>query len=203
MHWYKERLLSKPLWRNICGDFILKKIVNNDDIICSKVWNWVDKVIIKEQFCPFAERPRRADKIHLHVCHASTQADLLSSMYREYERLDKDDSIETSLIVLDALGEEFFDYLALLDACQRDLKSASYEGIYQLASFHPHYLFEGEASDSTSHYTNRSPFPIIHIIRESSIDAALESMSRPEAIPERNVKHAKILGKTFFTKHLE
>ena len=74
------------------------------------------------------------------------------------------------------------------------LKDLGYEGVYQLASFHPHYQFDGTAADAPSNYTNRSPYPMLHILREASVEIALENYPNPETIPERNIQVTQALG---------
>jgi hypothetical protein len=74
------------------------------------------------------------------------------------------------------------------------LTEEGFEGIFQLATFHPDYCFEGQQTDDAANYTNRSPYPIVHILRESSVERALEGVANPEKIPERNIKFARAAG---------
>lgn len=178
----------------------------NDDLVkqalTDKVWRWVDKVIVAEQFCPFAKVPRENDTIHLSIT-SHTQADeLLADIAHACKHLDENKQVETTLLACSHALSDLHDYLDLLDAANRLLEDIGYYGIYQLASFHPYYLFEGEDKDSVSHYTNRSPLPIFHLIREASITRALQFVDDPESIPERNIEHAQALGKDFFKQYL-
>ena len=90
---------------------------------------------------------------------------------------------------------DFDDYLDWLALCEELLEQAGLQGDIQLASFHPQYQFEDEPDDDMSHYSNRSPFPMLHLIRENHISDALATVTRPEVIPERNKRHMRRLGR--------
>jgi hypothetical protein len=163
---------------------------------------WVDKVIIGENFCPFARKERENGSIRAISTEETDSALILQALLDEMQLLENNSDIETSLLIIAQGSKDFFDYLDLVDLANRLLKQEQYEGIFQLATFHPDYIFADAPADATSHYTNRSPFPILHIIREESLEAALENFPNPENIPLRNVKHAEKLGKAFFQKLL-
>ncbi len=103
--------------------------------------------------------------------------------------------LPTALFVVPSCFDDFDLYWNWLLICDNLLAQMGYEGVLQLASFHPHYLFESEDEDDMSHFTNRSPYPMLHIIREVDIEQALASVSRPERIPERNRQYMRRLGK--------
>ena len=90
--------------------------------------------------------------------------------------------------------EEFDDYLEFLDDAQTALEEMGLAGEIQLASFHPDYCFEGEPVDAVSHFTNRAPYPLIHLLRETMVSTALETYPNPERIPERNIQTLERLG---------
>lgn len=104
-------------------------------------------------------------------------------------------ALPTALFVVPAAFHDFDDYWTWFLICDNLLVQLGYEGLLQLASFHPQYLFEGEDEDDMSHFTNRSPYPMLHIIREADIEQALAGVERPEKIPERNRRHMQRLGK--------
>jgi hypothetical protein len=101
---------------------------------------------------------------------------------------------ETGLFIVPQGLQAFADYLELLGAAEDALGAAGLDGILQLASFHPDYVFADAAVDDPANYTNRSPYPMFHLIREAGLAAALESYPDPEAIPERNVRKLRALG---------
>ena len=90
--------------------------------------------------------------------------------------------------------EEFDDYLGFLDDAQTVLEEMGLAGEIQIASFHPDYRFEGEPVDAVSHFTNRAPYPLIHLLRETMVSTALENYPNPERIPERNIQTLERLG---------
>jgi hypothetical protein len=103
--------------------------------------------------------------------------------------------LPTALFVTPAAFDDFDEYWNWSLICDNLLVQMGYEGLLQLATFHPDYLFEGEDEEDMSHFTNRSPFPMLHIIREDDIENALASVRYPERIPERNRQHMRRLGK--------
>ncbi|WP_018983023.1 DUF1415 domain-containing protein [Salinimonas chungwhensis] len=165
----------------------------NNKTIIEAVRYWVDDVVIAHNFCPFAGFVRQPETIHYAVCEAQDSADIMVALYDECRRLDDDDSISTTLLMLPALRcfDEYLDTLAL---AQTMMSQWHYEGEYQLASFHPDYQFEGEPVDSPSNYTNRAPYPVFHLIRERDITRALEDYDDPASIFEKNIARAEQLG---------
>ncbi|GAC14388.1 DUF1415 family protein [Aliiglaciecola lipolytica] len=120
---------------------------------------------------------------------------MLSLLQAEIEHLNQHSKTETTLIVLTNGFNHFFDYLDLVDVAQQWLEENDYVGIYQIASFHPEYVFEGESIDSAANYTNRSPHPTLHLLREQSLERAIKSYKHPEQIPENNIDKAHSMGK--------
>lgn len=124
----------------------------------------------------------------------------LQTFMEECHRLDNDPGIETTLIIFPNAVPGFEDYLEMLDLAEQLLAEHNYEGIYQVASFHPHYRFAGSADDDAANYTNRSIYPMLHLLREESIDKALENYPDPESIPERNIRFAHEKGLEYMLK---
>ncbi|MCW8931328.1 MAG: DUF1415 domain-containing protein [Gammaproteobacteria bacterium] len=155
---------------------------------------WLDSVIIEHNICPFAKRERDKGSIRFIVNDSSEMSETLEHLVRECEHLDEHSEVETSLFILAKLGQDFNDYLDLLDIANQLLIEQGYEGIYQLASFHPDYCFSGSDENDPANYTNRSPYPTLHIIREESLEKALQTYPQPEQIPERNIKYCQKLG---------
>ncbi len=168
----------------------------------NKIWTWLDKVVIGENFCPFAKVPRQQNRIKIVVSNAVTIEQVLAALAQQCVHLDEHKQTETTLLAFTQILSHFDDYLDVLDMANQLLDDLNYEGVYQLASFHPEYLFAGEPSQAISHYTNRAPYPIFHLIREDSLSQALHFVDNPEQIPVRNVKHANQLGLAFFKQFL-
>jgi hypothetical protein len=156
---------------------------------------WVQKLVVGEGLCPFAHPVM--EKLHI---EESTSLDLeqvtrsFLSLLNEMQ-LAADDDLPTALFIVTAALADFDEYLDWLFLCEDLLEQAGLEGDIQLASFHPHYEFEGEDAEAMTNYSTRSPFPIIHFIRENHISEALKTVTKPEAIPERNKRHMERLGK--------
>lgn len=162
--------------------------------IISQTQCWLDSVIIEHNICPFAKRERDKDSIRFSVDESSEVNEVLEHLVLECEQLDAKPEIETTLFILAKIGQDFNDYLDFLDIANQLLIEQGCEGIYQLASFHPDYCFAESSEDDAANYTNRSPYPTLHIIREKSLEKALQNYPEPELIPERNIDYCQNLG---------
>ena len=109
---------------------------------------------------------------------------------------------ETGLFIVANGLDDFEEFLDLLDLADAALDQAGLRGVLQLASFHPHYVFAGASAGDPANYTNRSPYPMLHLIREAGLDAALETYPDPEGIPERNIRTLRNLGLAEVRKRL-
>ena len=156
--------------------------------------NWIRDVVIACNFCPFAANVVKKKTIFYRVENSNSLQTCLTALAQELVRLDTDENIETTLLILTNATQYFDDYLDFFAAAEVFLKQEGYEGIYQLASFHPLYCFAGAAENDAANYTNRSPYPMLHLLRESSIDAALLNYKNPEAIPQHNINFARQKG---------
>jgi hypothetical protein len=112
----------------------------------------------------------------------------------ECQRLDEDKFIETSLLIFPDAFADFEAYLNLVEMVEELLEDQDYEGIYQVASFHPDYRFSDASEDDPANFTNRSVYPMLHLLREDSLDKAIDSHPDVESIPERNVAFAREKG---------
>lgn len=157
---------------------------------------WVETMVVGLNLCPFAAPVVRKETLRYALSRAADEAALSQWFLDELMLISEapDTEIATSLLMMPAVTD-FYDYLDLLDHFERLLKRAGLEGIFQLASFHPQYLFGGVDPDDLSHWTNRSPFPMVHIIREGQMERVLASYKDPDAIPERNMQLMRDLGK--------
>jgi hypothetical protein len=157
---------------------------------------WVEKVVVGLNFCPFAKREVDQDKVRYAVNESKDWASVLSGLNDEFAELDQNPQVETTLYILPYGFESFFDYLDLVDLAERLVIEQGYEGVYQVASFHPDYCFSGSDEQDPANYTNRSPYPMLHLIREASLEKALAKYPDPDAIPENNVALARSKGLT-------
>jgi hypothetical protein len=166
----------------------------NDQQVISTIQAWVKSFIIGYSICPFAKREWDRGSIYYTLNRTADIEYFLEFLIQECERLDSDDGIETTLLIYPEALSNFDDYLDYLDIAERLLIEQGYEGIYQMASFHPDYCFDGSAPDDPANYTNRSPYPMLHLIREESIERAVAAYPHPENIPERNIELTRRLG---------
>lgn len=161
--------------------------------------HWVEQVIVGFNFCPFAKKEVVRNSIRYAVLNHKGKArdtffDALDDVIKECRNLDEHSEIETTLVVFPFLLTSFDEFLDFLGFAEQLLIDSGYEGVYQLANFHPDYRFEGESFDDPSNYTNRSPYPTLHIIREATMEKVLANIADPEEIPERNIRVARELG---------
>jgi hypothetical protein len=159
--------------------------------------NWIEKVVIGCQFCPFAAREFVRNSIHYQVSTSKEMAEFLAELIDECRRLDNHPEIETSFLILPEGMNDFYDYLHLVDLSEKLIRKQKYEGIYQVASFHPDYVFADAETDDAANYTNRSLYPMLHLLREESLESALDKFPDPENIPVRNMEYARSKGLEF------
>lgn len=163
-----------------------------------KTKQWLNEVIIGLNFCPFAKKEFVSDKIDYYLCEDKEINAAKESVLERCIYLNQNDDLETSLIIFNQGFTDFNQYLDLVDYANDLLLDNHYEGVFQLASFHPDYCFAGEKANDPANYTNRSPLPIIHIIREESLSRVLSVYKNPEQIPEDNIMLARTKGSEYF-----
>lgn len=157
---------------------------------------WLERVVIGLGLCPFAASPYSAGRINYAVCDDESVDDIYQAFLRLlYEMFTSDPhEQETALLILSCGLASFDDYLDAVAILEQVVVEAGAEGLVQIASFHPDYRFDGAAVDDPANYTNRSPYPMFHLIREDGLAAALESCVDPAAIPQRNIARLRELG---------
>lgn len=153
---------------------------------------WIADVVVGCNFCPFAAREVRRDSLGF-VVEAGNKAAVLQRLSAVLAQLAGDASVET-LFLLTPGFRRFSDYLKLLQAANALLRREGYEGTFQLASFHPDYLFAGTPPSDPANYTNRAPWPMLQVLRESSVSRAVDVYPDPEQIPVRNSAFARAKG---------
>lgn len=162
--------------------------------IIERTKKWIVDVVIGCNFCPFAANAVKQQTIFYRVEESIGMDACLDSFVHEMKRLDNDVTIETSFLIFPNAFQKFDDYLDLVALAENRLKRIGYEGVYQVASFHPLYLFANSNENDPANYTNRSIYPMLQLLREESIDKALENYKSPESIPVRNINFAREKG---------
>lgn len=162
--------------------------------VTKQVKHWLDTIVVGLNLCPFAKRELVKDRIRFFVSAATNEEMLVCDLEAELERLDRDPSIETTLIIHPQVLEDFFDYQQFLIWADQVLKRMGFRGVFQIASFHPDYQFLNSIEHAPGNYTNRSPYPMLHLLREDSLANAIANYPDTHKIPERNIAHLESLG---------
>jgi uncharacterized protein len=155
---------------------------------------WISDVVIGCNFCPFAAVPYKKGSIHYAVEYSTDLNSCLQAFILECQRLDQDESVETILLIFPDAFADFDAYLHMVEMAEELLEDQDYEGVYQVASFHPQYRFADAPDNDPANYTNRSVYPMLHLLREDSLEKAIDTYPDSEAIPERNIKFAREKG---------
>lgn len=166
----------------------------DETAIIESVRAWVEKFVVGENLCPFAQRELKRDSVRFIVTDAQTEQELLLALATELEILEADASVETTVLIHPEVLQDFSDYNQFLDPAEELLRVLGLEGVFQIASFHPHYQFADTEPDDTQNYSNRSTYPLLHLLREDSIETAVAGFEGIDEVPERNIEHLKQLG---------
>jgi len=157
---------------------------------------WLDDFVVGLNLCPFARPLLNASNLRIAVCEANDTVQLRRAFLQELDLLQRsnEQDIATTLLAFPHALRDFSDYLWFLDDAQELLLEAGLDGVVQLASFHPQYRFAGEAPDAASQYSNRAPYPLIHLLREDMLSRVLEDSADPHQIPDRNIETLNAMG---------
>lgn len=155
----------------------------------TRVRQWLEEVVIGLNLCPFASKPYLDQRVRIQASDCDNETCLLEVLKKELDYLAQQppEKVETTLLVVTAMLGNFYDYNDFLDLAERLLEQLDYTGTIQIASFHPGYQFAGTEPEDCENLTNRAPYPILHLIRETSLEKALKHYPHPEQIPERNI----------------
>ncbi|MDH5377138.1 MAG: DUF1415 domain-containing protein [Gammaproteobacteria bacterium] len=167
----------------------------NQNKIVLQTKAWLQGFVIKHSLCPFAAKPFKEDRIRYAVSAANNVDELVDYLIDEILKLKEADpeELETSLVIVPDMFNDFLDYNEFLDVADALIEELQVDGIIQIASFHPQYQFADLEQDDVRNYTNRSPYPMFHLIREDSIEKARGQMD-VDAIPDRNMELLLELG---------
>ena len=168
----------------------------NDTDVIAATQRWIGTMVIGLNLCPFAERVFKADKIRYVVTAAADEVALLQDLARELTALASTpvSEVETTLLIHPHVFQDFLDYNDFLGTAEDLLDDLGLTGVIQIASFHPQYQFADTEPDDVANYTNRSPYPMLHLLRESSITQVAGDEAELLAIPERNIATLRGLG---------
>ncbi|UUX94767.1 DUF1415 domain-containing protein [Aquabacterium sp. J223] len=157
---------------------------------------WVERAVIGLNLCPFAKAVAAKGQIRYVHSDDTDPEDLLSTLCNELELLARADpaEVDTTLIVHPRVLTDFLDYNDFLDVADEAVAQLGLEGVLQVASFHPDYQFEGSEPDDPANASNRSPWPTLHLLREDSVDRAVDAFPEAERIYEVNIETLRRLG---------
>jgi uncharacterized protein len=170
--------------------------MNTPDTVLAETRAWVDRAVIGLNLCPFAKAPQVKGLVRYVVSAATDPAALLADLIAELEHLAerKADQVETTLLIHPGVLADFAEYNDFLEVAKDTVAELDLDGVIQVASFHPDYQFDGTEIGDVSNATNRSPYPTLHLIREDSIDRAVEAYPEAEQIYETNIATLESLG---------
>ncbi|MCW8964663.1 MAG: DUF1415 domain-containing protein [Gammaproteobacteria bacterium] len=156
---------------------------------------WLQQVVVGLNLCPFAHRPLQDNTIRIHVTDCQDEETLLQVLFDEILLLQETpgEALETTLLVLTDVLQSFDEFNQFLNLSDQLLVDRGWQGVFQIASFHPEYCFHGVSADSDENLTNRSPWPVLHIIREESLERAVARYPDPHLIPQRNIERVSAL----------
>jgi uncharacterized protein len=168
----------------------------SDEEVLAATRRWLEQAVIGLNLCPFAKSVYVKDQVRLVVSRARHLDAFLDDLDRELELLKTTpaEQVDTTLLVHPALFPDFMVFNDFLNVADDVLVEHELEGVIQIAPFHPGFVFEGEDEGNMSHFTNRSPYPTLHLIREESLEKAIESFGDTDVIFERNIEVLRKLG---------
>jgi len=172
------------------------KTIPSDTQAVADTVEWLEKAVIGLNLCPFAKAVHVKQQIRYQVSHATDAEGLLQELVSELELLAETspEKIETTLLIHPQALSDFMDFNDFLEVADAVVEELQLDGILQVASFHPDYQFDETHVDDIENFSNRSPWPTLHLIREASIDAAVEAFPDAADIYERNIETLKKLG---------
>jgi hypothetical protein len=164
--------------------------------IIAATQRWVDRAVIGLNLCPFAKGVQAKGQVHFCVSQADGAPSLLIDLKNELQALHAADPAQrdTTLLIVPLAFPDFLDFNDFLDRADRLLRKMRLDGTYQIASFHPQFQFADAPADDISHFTNRAPYPTLHLLREASIDRAVEAFPDAALVFEKNMETLRALG---------
>jgi uncharacterized protein len=184
------------------ADEVASGDVPSSDVVAA-TRGWIEGAVIGLNLCPFAKGVYLGNRVRFVVSESRTADALLGDLERELRALARaaPEDVETTVLIHPHVLRSFLDYNDFLDVADAAIDRLDLTGILQIASFHPDYQFAGTAPDDVTNYTNRSPYPMLHLLREESVERAVDSYPGAEKIPERNIETMRRLGLSGLGRH--
>lgn len=180
-----------------CKGTLVKLLKSMSDLVEKSIRDWLQTFIVELNLCPFARPVAASEALRISVCESEDLNQLTQAFLTELDLIQQssEQDIATTLLVMPNGLASFDGYLMFLDNAEALIEELGLDGTIQLASFHPEYLFDGEDEQSASHFSNRSPYPVIHFLREEMLTNALDEFPNPEQIPLRNISTLEKIGR--------
>ena len=177
-------------------------MVVNEDKIKQATRKWLETIVIDLNLCPFAKTEYLNKRVRFSVSAAESQERLLQDLVIELAVLNKRADLQTTMLITPNNLQKFDTYNQFLDFTDALLAQMKLEGVFQIASFHPDYQFAGTKTTDVENYTNRSPYPVLHILREASVEKAVKAHPNTEQIAQENIKRLREIGLSEMKKRL-
>ena len=165
-----------------------------EQVCIEETKKWITSFVIKLNLCPFAKHVMDNGSVRIQVRASETTEQALFALTEEVQYLNANPDVATTLVIFPLMLHDFFEYLDFVDQVYTDVLDEKYEGIYQLATFHPDYCFADTMVSDVTNYTNRSPYPMLHLLREEELATAIAYYGDTEKIPENNMTCLRQLG---------
>jgi len=172
-----------------------------DATVIRQTVDWIQRFVVDLNLCPFARRELETGRVRFAVSRDRDAAALVTTLRRECHTLLADERIETTFLIHPDALRDFLAYNDCLDEVDRLLRSEGLEGVLQVASFHPGYQFAGTSVDDAENFSNRSPWPMLHLLREASVTEAVARHPDAEGIPDRNIETLRRIGSATLLAH--
>jgi hypothetical protein len=175
---------------------MVRVMTNIERTVIEDTQTWLMQAVVGLNLCPFAKAVVVKDRVRYRVCTSAEPADVLAMLRDELQHLASADpeQLDTTLLIAPHALPDFLDFNDFLSDCDAVLQDLALDGVLQVADFHPRYQFGGTDVDDMENFTNRSPYPTLHLLRESSIDKAVEAYPDASLIFERNIEMLNKLG---------
>lgn len=173
----------------------LRSIPLDNEKIERSVRRWVESFVVGFNLCPFAGREISNNRVRFVVTSASSREQLVLALQDELELLTEDAKVETTLLIHPQVLQDFSEYNEFLGIANALLIELELEGVFQIASFHPRYQFEGTDEADAENFSNRAPYPVLHLIREASVERAVAEYPDIDLVPARNIERMNSLGR--------
>lgn len=177
---------------------VLERLQSSKTIAATELW--LEEIVVGLNLCPFAKHA--LGSIEFCLSEARDEQHLLVDLEQACFKLKDDSSVETLLLIHPDVLQGFDAYNQFLAYVDSLLKAMQLEGEIQVASFHPDYQFADTDFDSAENFTNRSPFPMLHLLREASVERAIHSYTDIDTIPQRNIERMQELGSAYLKSRL-